>query len=348
MGQARPASNLIDIHAHFIPRSLIDGARAGRGFDGLTLGVRDGAPHLVHRQGYAYPVKSEFHDPTARLEAMDRLGIDAALVSVSPTIYFYTVGAARGTDHARSTNDALAAHVAQAPDRLSALATIPLQSSRAAARELERAVSTLGFRGASVGPRVGRQYLDDDRFTEVLDVAQALDVPLLVHPYYVGARADLHDFYLTNLIGNPLDTTICAARLILSGTLDRLPRLRLALVHGGGFLPYQIGRLDHGHRVRPEAQGCAMPPSRYLRRFVFDTITHSAEALAYLVRLVGADRVAFGTDLPFDMMSGSLDVQLGGRPLSSEDRAWISTGTAEAWFRPAGAPSPAGASEITT
>jgi aminocarboxymuconate-semialdehyde decarboxylase len=328
----RPPAPVIDIHAHFIPPGLIDAARAGQGFDGLSVDARDEVPTLVHREGYRYPIRPEFHEAAARLEAMDALGIDRALVSVSPTMYFYNVSGPSAHDHARATNDALAAHVADAPDRLAGLATLPMQAPKAAARELERAVTTLGFRGASVGPRIDETYLDDPRFVDVLETAQSLDVPVLVHPYYVGTRPGLTDFYLTNLIGNPLDSTICAARLILSGTLDRLTALRVALVHGGGFLPYQVGRLDHGHRVRPESKGCAHPPSSYLRRFVYDTITHSDEALAYLVRRVGADRVAFGTDLPFDMMSGRLDDQLGSAGLAREDRDRISSGTAMAWF----------------
>jgi aminocarboxymuconate-semialdehyde decarboxylase len=214
----------------------------------------------------------------------------------------------------------------------------------AAARELERAVRELGLRGASIGPVVGDIPLDDPRCAPVLEAAQALDVPLLLHPYYVGPRPGLPEFYLTNLIGNPLETTIAVARLILSGTLDRLPRLRLVLVHAGGFLPYQVGRLDHGWEVRPESKGCVERPSSYLRRFVFDTITHEPAALGFLVGFVGADRVAYGTDLPFDMMDGPLDAQLGPLELPPDQRQAIASGTAEAWFgtigRGADRPSP--------
>jgi len=127
-------------------------------------------------------------------------------------------------------------------------------------------------------------------------------VPVVLHPYYVGVRRQLADFYMTNLTGNPLETCIAASRLILSGFFDRHPRLKVVLVHSGGFMPFQIGRLDHGFRVRPETKSAiSSPPSGYLRRFWYDTITHASTPLKFLIELVGSDRVVLGTDLPFDM-----------------------------------------------
>jgi len=138
-----------------------------------------------------------------------------------------------------------------------------------------------------------------------LAAAERLGAPLVVHPYYVGSAPGYEDFYLTNLINNPLQTAVCAARLIFSGALDRHPDLVVVLVHAGGHLPFQVGRLDHGHDVRPEARGCEREPSAYLGRFAYDTITFRGDALAFLVSLVGADRVVYGTDTPFDMADGA-------------------------------------------
>lgn len=339
------------MHAHFVPGAWIEDLRRGAGPEGLALELRDGTEWLAHPEGYRYPVHAAFHDPSARLDAMGQLGIDRAIVSCSPTIFFYGLGRKAGIARSIEANDALADHVTAAPGRLAGLATLPMRDPDAAARELDRAVRELGLRGAAIGPVIGEVPLDDPRFTIVFDTAQALDVPLLLHPYYVGPRPGLADFYLTNLVGNPVETTVSLARLILSGALDRFPRLRLVAVHAGGFLPYQVGRLDHGWAVRSEPRGCVDPPSSYLRRFVYDTITHAPTALAFLVDLVGADRVAFGTDLPFDMMAGSLDTQLRGIELGPEGRRWIASGTAEAWFGmldlPAASPRPSSAMRRT-
>jgi len=324
----------IDIHHHIIPARLLDAARADRGPGGMRVIREAGDEWLVHPEGYRYPITPDFHDPAARLASMAGLGIDAAVVSVSPTIYGHSLPVDAAAGYAAEVNDAIADHVAAAPDQLIGLATLPMQDPDAAARELERAVGQLGLRGASIAPVVGETPLDDPAMESVLATAEALDVPLLLHPFYVGLRPGLPDFYLTNLIGNPLETTIAVARLILSGTLDRHPRSRLVLVHGGGVVPYLVGRLDHGWEVRPESGGSTATPSSYLRRFVFDTVTHEPQALAYLIGLVGADRVAYGTDLPFDMMDGSLDAQLGTTELTAEERRSIAGGTAEATFGP--------------
>jgi aminocarboxymuconate-semialdehyde decarboxylase len=138
--------------------------------------------------------------------------------------------------------------------------------------------------------------------------------------------------YLTNLVGNPLDTGLCAARLILSGTLDRHPGLRLMLAHGGGYFPYQVGRLDHGNSVRSELGLCELRPSEYLRRFAFDTIVFSPRALRFLVDLVGSDRVAYGSDEPFDMRGGSAGSQVRRAGLSRDEQAQILGGTAAAFL----------------
>ncbi|MCW2882560.1 MAG: Aminocarboxymuconate-semialdehyde decarboxylase [Sphaerisporangium sp.] len=327
---------VVDIHAHVIPPSLVDAMRDGHAPDGIRLESDEGRLTVVHRQGYRYPLLDEFHDVTARLSTMDAQGVDTAVLSVAPPLFLYWMDAAEGTEAARVVNDAVAGMVAQVPDRFAGLATLPLQDPEAAARELRRCVREHGFRGAQVGAHAEGVPLDDERLRPVLAAAAEMAVPLVIHPYYVGSSPGLDDFYLTNLQGNPWQTAVSASRLILSGTLDALPDLDLVLVHGGGHLPYQVGRLDHGHRVRPEARGCDRPPSDYLRRFHYDTLTHSPEATGWLIEQVGADRVVFGTDMPFDMGGGSLDQQLAGVHLPEAARAAIAHANADRIFGPTG------------
>jgi aminocarboxymuconate-semialdehyde decarboxylase len=198
-----------------------------------------------------------------------------------------------------------------------------MQSPDAAAEELRRCVEQLGMRGAHIGPSVEGEPLDHPRFAPVLEAAEDLGVPLMLHPYYVGNKPGLEDFYLTNLFGNPQDTALAAARLILSGTLERFDSLEVVLVHAGGFLPYQVGRFDHGWSVREEPRAqLQRPPSEYLERFHFDTITHHDGALGWLLELVGDESVLLGTDLPYDMGDGDpvarLERVLG--PGESRDR----------------------------
>jgi aminocarboxymuconate-semialdehyde decarboxylase len=143
--------------------------------------------------------------------------------------------------------------------------------------------------------------IDRAGLNDVFEVASALDVPLLLHPNDPDVPM-LDDFHLANAVGNPLDTTTAAARLILSGTLDAFPQLKIVLVHAGGFLPYQLGRLDRVARVREDAgRNVANAPTEYLGRFWIDSITHSIPALRYLAERVGTERLLLGSDYPFDM-----------------------------------------------
>jgi aminocarboxymuconate-semialdehyde decarboxylase len=323
---------IVDVHTHFAPASVLAAARRGQGFDGMTAELDGGQEWLVHRQGFRWPVPRVFYDVTARLAAMDQRGIGHAVLSPAPQLFMYWADATEAAAFAREVNNELAAFAAGSGGRITAVATLPMQDPAAAVAELRRAVTGLGMRGAEIGPDVGGTPLDDPGPRAVLAAAADLGVPLILHPYYVGARPGLADFYLTNLIGNPLATTVGAARLIFSGTLDELGTLRLVLTHGGGYLPYQIGRLDHGHRVRPESRGCAQAPSAYLSRLWFDTVTHAPGPLRFLADTVGAGQVVYGTDYPFDMAAGPLADQLAGTGLAPADAELIAGRNAAALF----------------
>lgn len=286
---------VIDIHTHFIPHFVCD--------DGLDLafGARSDGDWLLHPDGYRFPLSREFLDPAAKLERMDEMGIDISVLSLAPPFFFYERPGPGAVAFAMRANESLAELVEGNP-RLYGLATLPLQQPDAAAAELRRSVEELGLRGAQVGVNLGSMHLDDDRFDGVLAMADSLGVPLMLHPYTIGRKAGLEPFYMTNSIGNPLDTCAAAARLIFSGALDRHPRLRVVLVHGGGSLPYQIGRLDRAFEVREEARvSIERPPSSYLNRLWMDSITHADAPLRFLAELVGPERLVLGTDLPFDM-----------------------------------------------
>lgn len=324
----------IDIHAHVIPPSLVVDLRSGSALDGMTLEDRDGAPWVVHRQGPRYPLQPELHDLDARLARMDELGIDLALVSMSPTLLFYWLAPDEAADWARRANDDIAALVAASGGRVRGIGHLPMQDPDAAIAEARRVRDELGFVGVQLAPMILDRTLDEEDHETVLAELERLGLPAILHPYFVGAgdRPGFGAYFLTNLAGHPYATAVGASRLIMSGALDRLPGLQVVLVHGGGYLPYQVGRLDHGHEVRPEAKACQEVPSSYLRRFHFDTLTHSPRSLAFLVDLVGADRVAYGTDFPYDMGGGSASEQLAGVGLDDDETDAVRRGNAAALF----------------
>lgn len=292
----------IDIHNHYIPQEFIAEARRGQAIDNIRIERRNGTEWIIHPQGFRYPLAPEFFKLEAKLSLMDKLGIEVSVMSVSPTLLFHWIEASAAKEFAQRANESLAKFIASSDGRLYGMAMVPLQDPQAAADELRRAVTQLDLRGAQIGTTMEDTPLDNPRFDPFFATAAELDVPVNIHPYYVGTRPEFADFYMTNLVGNPLETAVAASRMILSGFLDRHPTLKVVLMHAGGYMPYQIGRLDHGYRVRDEASThIQAPPSTYLRRFYYDTITHAPVPLQFLVRLVGADRVVIGTDIPFDM-----------------------------------------------
>jgi aminocarboxymuconate-semialdehyde decarboxylase len=320
----------IDLHSHVIPRRILDAIEADpRTFSARTDTTTHGR-RMVHDQGYVYPLFAEFSDPAAKLEAMDRKGIDVSVISPAPPMFYYWADPDLALKVAGLVNDGVADMVAQAPARLRGMASLPMQHPDAAVAELERVVRDHGFKAVEIGTSIEGAQLAESRFRPVLRRAAELGVFVFAHPYYVGSKAGLECYYLTNLIGNPLDTATCVANLMFSGALDELPELRILLAHGGGFAPYQIGRLVHGHKVRQETKArSASDPKALLRRFYFDSLVFEPQALRYLIDLVGADRIAIGTDAPFDMADEDPAGTLAQVPhLSEHESDEICCGTA--------------------
>jgi aminocarboxymuconate-semialdehyde decarboxylase len=297
---------VVDTHTHFIPMELVELLRRGEGPPDLSL-VERGAedPLIVHDNGLRYPVFPLFHDPQAKLEQMDRDGIDHSVISLSPSLFLYWADPADTARVHRVINDAAAAFVRRGAGRLVALATVPLNDPPAAVAELQRAHADLGLRGAEIGTSVGDVMLDDPSLDPFFAAAEELGMPLLLHPYtnmITPPGSALSGFHLANVVGNPLETFVAAARLIVGGVLDHHPGLRVQLVHAGGAFPYQLGRLDHAYEARSETKATAQrPPSSYLQNFLFDTIAFDRRALRFLIELAGPEQVLFGTDIPFDM-----------------------------------------------
>lgn len=290
----------IDVHNHFIPAEYFDAEKHPEW--GARVEQRDGVPWIVHDEGFAYPFDPTFLCEDAKFEDMAKRGIDVSVASLAPSLFYYWIDAADSISFARMANDSLAKAVAASGGKLHGLASLPMQDPDKAAEELRRAVEELGMVGAQIGTTMEGEYIDTERFLPVWEAADALKVPLMLHPYYVGPKVGYEDYYLTNVFVNPMDTALSASRIIFSGLLDRFPSLKLLLVHAGGFLPYQLGRLDHGWNVREEPKRMIdRRPSEFIDRFYFDTITHGDSALRWLIEFVGADKVVLGTDLPFDM-----------------------------------------------
>jgi aminocarboxymuconate-semialdehyde decarboxylase len=292
----------IDVHSHVVPIEMLQAIERDPGRYRMRFDGANGKRRLVRDDGHAFPVFDEFHDPAAKVAGMDRKGLDISLISAAPTMFFYWLDSNTLLEASRIINDGIARMVASRPDRLRGMGTLPMRDPHAAVTELERVVKTHGFRAIELGTSVEKEQLAEPQFRPVLRRAQELNVFIFAHPYSLEPCTGLDGYYLRNLIGNPLQSTIMAANLMYSGALDELPQLKICLAHGGGYLPYQIGRLAHGHQVRRETSArTRTSPYTLMRRFYYDALVHDPLALRYLIDQVGANRVALGTDAPFDM-----------------------------------------------
>jgi aminocarboxymuconate-semialdehyde decarboxylase len=283
-----------DVHNHAVPREAIELLRSG---DGYPIRVEGNVMEADRVRAELTPV---FTDPAAKLEQLESLGLEAAVVSVSPALFAYETDPERGAALCRAVNSGLAELCAHDSSRLRWIAHVPLQAPGAAAELLADAASA-GAVGAQIGTSVAGTPLADAGLDPFWSAAEEHDMALMLHPAYNNPHPGLEDYHLQNAIGNQLETTVAAERLIVTGALDRHPRLRLLLVHAGGYMPWQAGRLRHAATVRDELAGSPPDAAAYFGRIVVDTITHDASALRYLVERVGAGNVAMGTDLPFDM-----------------------------------------------
>jgi aminocarboxymuconate-semialdehyde decarboxylase len=292
---------IVDVHAHFLSPLALQAARATPDRYGVRV-IDDGErPRLaVGREPPTRPLLEPLYTLDAHLTFLAGQGIDAAVFGPLMDVAGYSLPAGPGAAWSRAQNEALAESLAAGGGGHAGLATVPLQSPAHAADELRVAVRALGLRGAMIDPNALGRPLGDRAFDPFWRAAAELGAPVVLHPFLLEAVERFGRHYLHNLVGYPFETTLAAASLILGGTLDRFPALEIVLVHGGGFLPYHVGRLDRGHAARPEcrADGAAVP-SAYLRRFSYDTLVQSPPALAYLVDVVGADRVLLGSDHPF-------------------------------------------------
>jgi aminocarboxymuconate-semialdehyde decarboxylase len=260
-------------------------------------------------------------DLEIRLRDMDRMGVDIQALAPAPAQYAYWASPDLGLRAARLINDAIAGLVAAHPDRFVGLGTLPMQDPDAAVEELERITTTHGFRGVSINPSAEGVDYDDPRYAAFWRTAEERDALVVLHPNGFCDGRRLSDYYLINVVGNPLETTVALSRIIMGGILERHPEVKILAVHGGGYLPFYADRMDHAAAHRPDvAYNLSRPPSTYLKQLYYDTVVFG-DGLDYLIDRVGAERVCMGTDYPYDMGEDDPVARVGRvAGLSREDR----------------------------
>ena len=333
-GSSRAATSdrrlTVDLHCHvYVPAAEEAVADAFDMETDFLFKFASEATREVNRK-QAQDILGKLTSIETRLADMDEMAIDIQAVSPAPLQYYYALDPDLVRTSARIINDHIAGIVDAHPDRFVGLGTVPMQEPDFAVAELDRAVRELGLRGVEICTSVAGEELSGDRFRKFFAKAEELDTLIFMHPNGFSDGGRLSDHYFTNVIGNPLDTTVAVSHLIFDGVLDAYPRLKICVAHGGGFLPAYSGRIDHAHASREDCRRrIKKKPTSYLRELYFDTVVFTEHQLEYLVDLYGSDHIVLGTDYPFDMgMDDPVGFVDGASALTAGDKAAIVGGNA--------------------
>ncbi|MGI8820437.1 MAG: amidohydrolase family protein [Chthoniobacterales bacterium] len=347
----------IDLHTHILPRDWPD-LEAKYGYPGFVRLEHCDAcsARMMKGETLFREIKSNTWDAQRRIEECDAAGVAMQVLSTVPVMFSYWAKPEDALDLSRFLNDHIAGVVREHPKRFAGLGTIPLQDPAVAARELERCVRELGLRGAQIGTHVDAnehcarpecRNLDDRSLDPVWSAAERLDAAIFVHPWDMLGKTRMPKYWLPWLVGMPAETCLAISCMTFGGVFERFPKLRVAFAHGGGSYPFTIGRMEHGFDVRPDlvATDNKVNPRSYLAsgdrpaRFYVDSLVHDREALAFLLKLFGAPRVALGSDYPFPLgeaRPGALIESMTG--ISATEKAQLLAGTAREFL---GLPQPA-------
>ena len=310
----------VDIHAHFFPAISREEAMALDPDVGPWLRVDADNQGFIMRGEQAFrPVVPPLWDAAARVEDLDRNGIDVQVVCATPIMFGYALEAQKVADWAARMNDRALEYCAAHADRLKVLAQVPLQDTELACREASRAKQS-GHVGVQIGNHVGDRDLDDEQLIEFLHHCAVSDIPVLVHPWDMMGGNRMKRWMLPWLVSMPAETSLGILSLILSGAFERLPRsLKLCFAHGGGGFAFTLGRVDNAWKHRDIVrQNCPNLPSSYTDRFHVDSAVFNARALRLLVDVMGSERVMLGSDHPFPLGEPNIGELVAGSELLAD------------------------------
>lgn len=323
---------VVDMHCHVLTPEVegLVADRPQKKGEGEILLKAAGQASFEHNIRHMLPAAiAKMTSLEARLADMDAMGVDLQVISPSPNQYYYWADPDLASDIVRVQNEQIAAACQQHPQRLAGLGNVALQHADLSVQQLTYAVKELGLRGVEISSSVNGQELASPQFAQFWAKAEELGAIVFLHPLGTTLGERLNQHYLSNTIGQPLETTIALSHLIFGGVLDRHPGVKILAAHGGGFLPSYIGRSNHAYKVRPEARTAAHEPAHYLKQIWFDTVVYEPSILRNLIEQVGASQLVVGTDYPFDMGSYDIHALIDAIPgISDTERRQILGGNA--------------------
>lgn len=286
----------LDVHSHMLPENSI------RELSGEILPIGNGELYNIKVLGKSVaPMTKGFFDLTARKIEIEKMGVDGQIISPTHHLFQYSADPAAAEKSARIQNNGISVVCKEEPDRFFGNATLPLQDPKAAVREMERSYSDLGMKGIEIGTNIAGKNLDDESLFPVYEKAQELDMPIFIHPNDFLGKDRLAKYYMGIVVGTLAETTVAVTSVLFGGVIGKFPKLNMIFCHGGGAIPYQVGRLQHAVSIRDELKGSNVDVERDLKNIFFDTVVFDDQSLEYLVKKTGDENVLLGTDYPFNM-----------------------------------------------
>lgn len=324
----------VDIHTHILPENIPDfGKRFGYGGFIHLDHHKPGCARMMKDERFFREVEANVWDPEVRMRESDAQHVHVQVLSTVPVMFSYWARPQDTLNMAMFLNDHLAGIVQQHPRRFIGLGTLPMQDTGLAIRELERC-KRIGLAGIEVGTHVEGLNLGEPQLLPVFQACEALGMAVFVHPWDMLGKERTEKYWSPWLVAMPIETTLAITSMIFSGLFEKLPKLRVAFAHGGGSFPGTLGRIQHGFDVRPDL--CAVdnnvPPKAYMGRFWLDSLVHDPAMLQHVVNLVGADRVALGTDYPFPLGELQPGKLIKSMPWDDRQKEMLLSGAALQWL----------------
>lgn len=324
----------IDIHTHILPDNLPD-LRERYGYGGFTqLAVTCGCGRMMRDGELFRAVDPNLWEGDVRIEECDRHRVDVQVLSTVPVMFSYWAEPEDTLDLSMMLNDHIAGIVDRYPKRFVGLGTVPLQDPALAARELRRCVKDLGFPGVEIGTHVNQVNFDDPMFIPFWEEADELEAAIFVHPWDMMGFDQLRRFWMPWLVSMPAETSRAICSLTMGGVMERFTKIRFAFAHGGGSFPATLGRIEHGFKVRPDL--CQVvtttPPTDFIEKIYVDSLVHDERTLRFLLDVMGADRIALGTDYPFPLGEHAPGALIEAMDLDWKTKERMLSGTALEWL----------------
>lgn len=324
----------VDIHTHILPQDIPDfGRRFGYGGFIHLDHHRHGCARMMMDDRFFREVDANVWDPEVRMQECDHHRVQVQVLSTVPVMFSYWAKPKDTLNMAMFLNDHIAGIVEKYPKRFIGLGTLPMQDTELALQELERC-KLIGLKGVQIGTHVEGLNLGEPRLFPVFQACEERGMAVFVHPWDMLGKERTDKYWSPWLVAMPMETTLAITTMIFSGLFERLPRLRVAFAHGGGSFPGTIGRIQHGFDVRPDL--CAVdnpvPPKDYLGRFWLDSLVHDPAMLQHVVNLVGADKVALGTDYPFPLGELEPGTLIRSMPWDDKQKEMLLSGSALQWL----------------